>query len=260
MLAQKIERKIIIENNQYYYTTIDEEHQLATLHIGNCNETLIEGEKFALPAGRNFDAPIIPFSWDISNGFIYAINFLQHPLNDRNEALKKIKISTLREWDSTTSIINLLMTSVDYNTFTMNDPYLFTVKRSNVLSNFYFDGIMVNDSTYCMAISNNGELSVWTYSNATWTHSDPVPFQLDGYFTVFTFKNKVYLHFRHGFVYEVLLDKKNPLKSKKTGTAPVDGILIDNRDKGSIEFIRSTNLNKDTPLNELIKENGITIF
>lgn len=260
LFAQNIERKIIIENNKYYYTTIDEECQLATLHVGNCDESLNEGKRFLLPAGRNYDAPVIPFSWDLSNGSIYAINFLNHPLNDRNEALKKIKLSTLQEWDSTVSIINTLMTSVDYNTFAMNDPYLFTVKRSNVLTNFYFDGIMVNDSTYCMAISNNGELSVWTYSNKTWTHSDPIPFQLDGYFTLFSFKNKVYIHFRHGFVFEVFLNKQIPMKSKKLGTAPVDGVIIDNRDKKSIEFIRDISLNKDVPFNELIKEKGITIF
>ena len=159
--GQNIERKIIIENGKYYYTTIDEEFQIATVHIGKSTEALKEAKHFALPAGRNYDAPINPFSWDLNKGFIYAINFLVHPLNDRNEALKKIKLSSLQEWDSTVTSIKLLMQSVDQNMFALNDPYIFTTKRSNILTNFYFDGIAINDSSYCMVMTNNDELTVW---------------------------------------------------------------------------------------------------
>lgn len=260
VFAQGIERKIIIENGKYYYTTIDEEFQIATLNVGKYTESLKEAKHIALPAGRNFDVPVIPFSWDLSNGFIYAINFLAHPLNDRNEALKKIKLTTLQEWDSTVTIFQMLMKSVDFNTFAMNDPYLFITNKSTILNNFFFDGIAINDSSYCMAISNNGELSFWNYNGKTWFHSDPIKFQLDGYFSLFKFRNKIYIHFRHGFVYEVFLNKKIAMKSKKLGSAAVDGILIDNRDENTIQTLSFRFLDKETPLNELIKNRAVTVF
>ena len=258
--AQKIERKIIIENGNFYFTTIDEEFQIATLHQGKTTDKLKDAKHFALPAGRNFDAPVIPFSWDISNGFIYAINFLVHPLNDRNEALKKIKLSALQQWDSTVTVTNMLMTSVDLSPFAMNDPYLFTVNRKNTLSNFYFDGISVNDSTYCMAITNNNEISIWEWTGTMWRHSEPVNFQVDGYFSLFKFKNKIYAQFRHGFIHEITLGSKIGIKSKKIGFAPVDGILIDNRDKKTIQFLNNKEINKEIPLNELLKDKAVTIF
>ena len=64
-LPQKIERKIIIKNNNFYYTTIDEEFQIATLHIGKTTDSLNAAKHYALPAGRNYDEPVNPFSWDV---------------------------------------------------------------------------------------------------------------------------------------------------------------------------------------------------
>lgn len=260
VVGQNIERKIIIENGNYFYTTIDEEFQIATLHTGKSTESLSEAKRFAMPAGRNYDAPINPFSWDLSNGFIYAINFLAHPLNDRNEALKKFKLTSLQEWDSTVTAIKMLMQSVDQNNFAMNDPYLFTTKRSNILTNFYFDGIAINDSSYCMVMTNNGEITVWNCIGKTWTHSEPMNYKLDGYFSLFKFKNKIYIHFRHGFIHEIVLGSKIGMKVKRSEIAPTNGILIDNRDEKTIQFLSNQQIDKEIPLNELIKNKAITIF
>ena len=48
--AQMIERKIIIENSHFYYSTIDEEFQIATLHVGNVSDGLKKSKKHS-PAG-----------------------------------------------------------------------------------------------------------------------------------------------------------------------------------------------------------------
>ena len=51
----------ITESGNYYFTTIDELTQLATLHTGKDTSKIKSAKKLAMPVGRNFDDPIIPF-------------------------------------------------------------------------------------------------------------------------------------------------------------------------------------------------------
>jgi hypothetical protein len=77
--AQAIERKIIIENGNYFFTTIDDNNQLATLNTGKATDAIGDSKKLAMPAGRNYDDPVVPFSWDIEETSVFAISFLLHP-------------------------------------------------------------------------------------------------------------------------------------------------------------------------------------
>ncbi|MGZ4048179.1 MAG: hypothetical protein ACXVNN_02385, partial [Bacteroidia bacterium] len=204
LTAQALERKIIIENKHFYYTTIDAEFQIATLHIGNVSEALKTGGNLALPAGRNYDDPINPFSWDVLKDDFYAVSFLNHPLNDRNEALKRVKISSLQEWDNNkVTVLSMIMKSIDLPPFAYNDPYLSTIKRSNTLNNFFYDGIAISDSSYYMVITNNGELSIWNYNGLAWKSSEIQKIPVDGFFTLFELKKHPYLILNNGQVYEI---------------------------------------------------------
>lgn len=127
--SQSIERKIIIQNGNYFFTTIDENNQLANLHTGKFTDSIKSAKKLAMPAGRNFDDPIIPFSWDVVDTNIFAISFLLHPLNDRNEAIKRMNISSLKERSKTLTPMELIMLSVEMNPFAYNDPYLFVRRQ-----------------------------------------------------------------------------------------------------------------------------------
>lgn len=257
--AQDIERKIIIENSHFYYTTVDKEFQIATLHTAKISETMKASKPLALPAGRNYNEPLNPFSWDISGSTMYAVNFLNHPLNDRNEALKRFALSSLQKWDSTVSIVDMMLKSVDQNTFTWNEPYMFALRRSNNLDNFYYDGIALHDSSYYMAVANKGEFTLWNYDGKKWTNSEVKQFPVNGYFTLFTFSQHLYMLKNSGEIYEVSMDT-----IMRIGKDPVslytNGFIIENRDDRTIKFMKHNHTNQTVPLNELIRKKAVGIF
>ena len=258
--AQEIERKIIIQNNHFYYTTIDAEFQIATLHVGNVSEGLKTAKLLALPAGRNYSDPVNPFSWDVLKEDFYAINFLNHPLNDRNEALKRIKINSLTEWNDKTTVLDMVMRSTDLSPFAYNDPYSFVIKRSNTLNNFFYDGVASDDSTYCMAITNNGEMSIWIFKGAVWQHSEIQKIPVDGFFSIFNYKKSVCMILNNGQTYEYSTKTNSLVEGKNSGVKLSDGILIVNKDDNTIKYLKDSQLDRSTPLNELIKKKAIEIF
>ncbi|HEY0029345.1 MAG TPA: hypothetical protein VGC65_01205 [Bacteroidia bacterium] len=258
--AQSMERKIVIENGHFYFTTIDEEFQIGSLHSGALSEPLKMAVKKALPAGRNFTDPINPFSWDISGNNFYAINFLMHPLNDRNESLKRLKISSLKAWGPAVTTLDMIMQGTDLTPFAYNEPYAFVIKRSSTLNNFFYDGIALNDSSYFMAIANNGEMSVWNFNGKEWKHSEVQNFPIDGYFSLFVHGKKVCLATNAGGLYEVSVKGISSLEGKSVGTSLPNCLLIVNKDDDSLWYLKNNDVNQHTPLNELIEKKAIRIF
>src|SRR3989344_2868182 len=258
VFAQSIERKIIIQNGNYFFTTIDENNQLATLHTGKFSDSLRGAKKLAMPVGRNFDDPIIPFSWDVVDTNIYAISFLLHPLNDRNEAIKRINISSLKEWSASPTPMELINKSIDMNPFAYNDPYLFVTRRSNFIEGFFYDAISTSGG-YTMAISNNGEISIWNYNGTEWKHGEVIKFPVDGYFSLFEKNEKIYILLNSGVIQEVSINRISPTK-KDVGVKPKAGFLIINKDDKSVWFIKNEDLDLRTPLNELISKKAKLIL
>jgi hypothetical protein len=255
-----IERKIIIENSHFYYSTIDEEFQIATLHVGSISDGLKKAKNLALPAGRNFNNPIVPFSWDLSKDDFYAINFLNHPLNDRNEALKRFKLGAIQEQNDKVSVLNKIMESIDLTPFAYNDPYLSTIKRSNTLINFFFDGIVINDTTFFMAITNNGEFSFWSFDGLGWKNSEIQKLSVDAFFTLFEYKKRAYMFLNNGQTYEVSTKTISQAPNKTPGARLSEGVLIINKDDNTVKYIKNNQLDFNEPLDELIKNKAIEIF
>jgi hypothetical protein len=258
--AQSIERKMVISGGVFFYTTIDEEFQMATLHKGKFSATLKSEKKLALPAGRNYNHPVVPFSWDVLKTNFYGISFLTHPLNDRNEALKRLPISDLKEWSDKVTIPDMLMKSVDQNMFAYNDPYLFILKRSNVLDHFFYDGIALNDSSYMMAIANNGELSIWNYNGINWQHGTIQSLPTDDYFSLFAVGKKAYLAAASGQIYEIVNNTVMAVSVKAIGEPLNNGFLIVNKDDRSVYFMKNSQLDKTTPLNKQLRKKAIKLF
>lgn len=259
VFSQSIERKIIIQNGNYFFTTIDENNQLATLHTGKYTDSIKSAKKLAMPAGRNFDDPIIPFSWDVVGTNIFAISFLLHPLNDRNEAIKRMNISSLKERSTTLTPMELIMLSVEMNPFAYNDPYLYVTRRSNILEGFFYDAISNSDGSYTMVITNNGELSVWNYKDKEWKHGEVIKFPVDGCFSLFEKNKKTYLILNSGVINEVSTTGIVSTK-KNIGVSLKDGFLIINKDEKVVSFMKNTDLNQKTPLNELIAKKAKLIL
>lgn len=257
--AQEIERKIVIDHGNYYFTTIDPEFQVATLNKGKTSEPLKDAIKLALPAGRNYDAPVIPFSWDVRDTNVYAINFLKHPLNDRNEALKRMNIHSLKAWGKEVTPMSMIMTGTDLSPFAYFEPYAFVIRRSSTLDNFFFDGIALNDTSYCVAISNNGELSFWNYNGKSWKHTDVFKFTVKDYFSIIQHNKKVYLLMNNGSVYEATAKSILPVDMKLPGTL-ADGFLLADKDKNAVYYVKNKDIGQNTTLDEVIQKKSKKIF
>jgi hypothetical protein len=257
--AQDIERKIIISQGRFYYTTIDPEFQLATLHTGSCKEPLKSAKTVAMPAGRNYSEPVNPFSWDICGNSMYAVNFLNHPLNDRNEALKRFPLSSLLPWSDQLTISDMLLVSVDHNTFAINEPYMNAISKTKTLSNFFYDGLAVNDSSYYFAVANNGEFCLWNFNGTQWKQGKTQAFPLEGSFSLLERSGELYVILSSGELNKLSMDSITPT-GKTTGTSLSAGIIIVNKDEHSVKFMKNNQLDNNTPLNELIKKKANELF
>lgn len=258
--GQRVERKIIISGGQYYFTTIHERHQMGTLHTGDLSEPISSGRELALPAGRNYNEPLIPFSWDVSGNDLVAISFLDHPLNDRNEAIKKMGISGLQPWGDLVTIPQMLLYSTEYQPWMLNDPWLWVSRRSNILEGFFFDGILTRDMHYCMVITNLGELTIWNHDGTTWTHSAVKEFPVTGAFNLFMHKKRMYLLTSTGGLYEVAGDNLTRVPTKTSAEMLTGGILILNRDENTLRYLPSDKFDSNLPLKALIENYGLRIL
>jgi len=257
--AQEMERKIIIVNSRYYFTTIDPEFQIATLHTGKISEPMSSAKLLALPAGRNYAEPINPFSWDLFKGNFYGINFLSHPMNDRNEAIKRFPVTSLQAWNKDLKPIDMIMKSVDAPMLTTNDPYAYVIKKSNTLEHFFYDGIAMNDSSYYMAISNKDEISFWNYDGKKWNQGPEQKFDTENYFSIFKWNNKLYIIRGDGQLF-VVNDLKLTMLKKSIGGPLSNYTIIENRDNKSISFVKNKDLDYGQGLDKLLSKKAVKLF
>lgn len=258
--SQSIERKIIVDNNIFYFCTIDNDLQLATLHQGKVSNSLSSSKHYALPAGRSFEEPVNPFSWDISSKLFYAVNFLNNPNNNKNESLRRISLSSIHKQDTSKTSYDMLDASLYQNNFATNAPYQFIRRKETTFINkFFFDGIILHDSVYAMAITNNNELTIWNYDGGAWKHGEIKTMNFDDYFTLFTFRKKLYMILNKGEVFEISIDSVTYVKTIKKMNLK-ECTLIINRSDNTIKYINNNSINYKMPLSKLIKEKAIQIF
>ena len=258
--AQEIERKIIIKGDHFYYTTIDEELQLATLHTGNIAEPLKKTNVSALPSGRNYNDPIIPFCWDLADKNMFSINFITNAMNSRGKALKFFPLSSLSEFGDRQKALNTLEMSFEQNVLTYFEPYAFITDRSAILENFFFDGIALSDSSICIAMANRGELSIWKYENDKWEHSEIINLPIDNYFSLFTYKRNSYLILSSGQIYSVSTKGITELPEKKLNVTLPEIVLLVNKNADTVQLIERKHMNSTIPFDELTQKYAIRIF
>jgi hypothetical protein len=255
--AQDIERKIIIQNDLFYFTTIDPEFQVATLHTGNVSLPLSEARQFAIPGGRSLMDPVNPFVWDIQGENIFIINFIDNANNDKYQSLKKIPINSLKE-KGNTDISGLVEESIYLPAFANNDPYLFCINRSPLLDNFYFDGISAGDSTYYLVMANNGELTLWQFNGIRWKQGKIHRLPLKGYFSLFQHNRNVYLLANAGGIFKISGESFSP--AGKQSSSWSNSLLIINKDSHTVQVIKNTDYDSQLPLKKLIEKKATSLF
>jgi hypothetical protein len=251
--SQAVERKIIIDKGTCYYTTIDPEFQIATLYAVDINKPLKCAKKLVLPAGRNFNMPVIPFCWDIAGSDVLAINFINNARSNRKQAVKRIPIRSLNEWNEQTSISDVVMYSVEYPPYTVFQPYQYITDKSNMLDHFFFDGIACSDSSFFFVISNNGELSTWQYNNNGWIRGETIDLPIADYFSLCTHKAQPYLVLSDGRIYAIKNNQLMKAPEKKLDTKLSDVILIINKMNDTVFFISASSFTAERSVEELMK-------
>lgn len=178
-----IERKIIIEKGQFYFFTIDEETQLATLHTGAVSDRLNRARRYPIPIGRERNDAFNPLCFDISNNTLIGINWILNSNNSRYEALKKIELRYWKKAHPGWTNEDWAQVSFDQPVLAPNVPWQKMIEANNVLDNCFFD--LVQLESKIMAICNQGQLRIWSFAGAQWTPlSKPVPVDFTSYFSL----------------------------------------------------------------------------
>lgn len=258
--AQEFERKVIIKDGVFYYVSVDENLQIGTLYKGDMDELLKEAKAYAIPAGRGVSAQTNPLAWDIDGKEMIAVNFMDHSLNDRYEAIKKFSLKDLKMWGTSLTVDEVIMQSVDATQYVFNEPYYFVKERSDYLNHFYFDGVMLN-SNYWMAVTNNEELTIWNnLDSSNWQHGNVIKdFKVDGPFTLLTMNDGIYLITNSGKAFEVSILKG---VSEVTLNVPAtfrlkDIVLIDNRDNNTLSYMNRSQFNYEKSMKDMINEMAV---
>lgn len=260
LVGQSIERKIIIEKGMCYYTTIDPEFQIATLHVCAFDKPVKTAKEYAVPAGRNLNVPIIPFSWDLMGSDLFVINFMNNALNNRRNALKRIPMNTLKEWDDKLSVSDVIMKSTETQPYTWFEPYSETTEKSPVLDHFFFDAVSTSDSSLCLVICNKDVLTVWEYSRNNWKKGEELKMKSADFFSLFTHKGRPYLVASDGSLFAVQNNQLIPLADKKITKELSQGILIINRMDQTISFLMKDEFDAQKSFAEMIKQQATKIF
>ncbi|WP_066757806.1 hypothetical protein [Crocinitomix algicola] len=257
--AADIERRIIIEDGTFYYTTVDDLHQMTTLYKGAVSDPVKLAKPLAIPVGRNLSAQLNPLAWYVKDDFFYGINFIDHSLNDRNESIKQIPLAEVEPWSTkASSVESLIMKSVDYPMYTLNRPYVELVKQTKFLNHFYFDAIWVQ-SAYYMVISNNNKLYYWVYENNNWKKISEDELVIENFFSLFSEKGKLGLITAGGSVFYLgekgignAIEELNDFKLS-------EHIIVEDRDQDKNFLIAESSLNMEQSLKEIITKNGIEL-
>lgn len=225
----KVERKIIVEKGQYYFFTINEETQLASLYTGSINEKLIKAKKYPMPIGRELNNDFNPLSFDINDGQFIGVNWILNSMNSRYEALKKFAIKDWLKPHPEWTVEDWAQVSFDQATFAPNEPWDRMLEENNVLENCYFDLMQIE--TKVMAICNQGKLRIWQSVGGKWIEkSDAIPVDFKSYFSLITIVGvPISLVDAYGNVYKVN-DAQTAITKVKASNNTQPQILIVNND------------------------------
>ena len=254
-----IDRKIIIENGKYHCVSIDPLFQIGTYHTGSIDDTLLTSQSLALPAGRMLGGNDNELAWDINEKDIFAVSTLEHPLNDRYEAIKKIPLDSLQDWGNYKHPGDVILISVDNYMYAPNDPYRYIAQRFKSLDTYYFDAVYFKEK-YWMVVTCQNEWTVWYFENYQWKQSSVlVPYQ-SCKFTLFEKDDEMHMVMESSAVYKVTEKKIEQLQIAKPQKTLNDGILVLNKDVNKLQYLDKSHLDKEKTLSEILSEFSTILY
>ncbi len=232
LLAQgNFEPKMIIMNSFFYAVEI--ENQMAKLYVGKIDKPIDSATIYALPAGtKRRSLKFLPFSWEMKEDTIYAINFTESPQNNRLTSLKSIPFKSLRLYDSS-KVQQQLMEAARLNSVIMNLPLKTTISKYKYMDDLFFD-LVEYDGTLYQFISVNDELTIWSYSNGTWQQSEIFSFDAHHYFLTYVQANQIFIVNAKG---EVFRNDGELIPFSSLNFPLSENVMINNYDSGRISFV-----------------------
>lgn len=194
------ERKIIIDNGQFYYCTVDNDLQLASLHRGTLQQNVNNPSSYPIPLGREISDPFVPLCFDIHKDALIGINWILNSNNSRNDALKKFNLAEVTSVQNV-SPAQILEQSFLIPSIAAYEPWEFMLQRNNTLSNNFFDIAWGKDNSVVVALCNQNELFIWNYDGSSWKHSSAIPVKFDQYFSLITMDAKIGILSADGSLY-----------------------------------------------------------
>lgn len=255
----KIERKIIIQNEKYYFFTIDEESQLATLHTGPVFEKLSKAKKHQMPIGRELSDPFNPLSFDINGNELTGINWILNSNNDRNEAIKKIKLSDWMMLHNDLTNENWAQLSFEQPTISPNIPWLRMLEVNNILDNTFFD--LAKNENPVMAVSNQNQLWISRFNGTDWKTSAAIPVNFKTYFSIIENNGKVFIADNIGNIF-IADEAGRQLVIKSKATTTKEQLLIIDKDHKSYYTVPAEAIDAGQMLDieKIIHESGTEII
>lgn len=255
----KIERKIIIQDGQFYFFTVDDETQLATLYSGSVHQKLKSARKRLFPIGREFTEPFNPLAFDINGDEFVGINWMLNSMNGRYEAIKKISIKDWSKVRTEWTNEDWGQVSFDMSMAAPNEPWERMLEVNNVLENCFFD--LVKSNSIVMGVCNQGMLWIKEYDGSVWKTRTEIKVPFTQYFTLVSRpKGRIGLLDAYFNFYQID-EQKGDLTLIQKGNFTKSQIVIIDKDKQVNYLIANEAIEAGwfNSLNQLIKESAIEL-
>ncbi|MFI5172565.1 MAG: hypothetical protein ACHQFW_09245, partial [Chitinophagales bacterium] len=250
---QEFERRMIIEHDTFYVIEVNNETQLATLLVGNINDTIENGFRYTVPAGtkRRNNNPI-PFSWTIHNDTLFCISFIDFAQMSPVNSFRTIPLASLSLFDSTEKPIKYLMLSTREFNSIKNIPLIQTYKNYTYVDDLYFDICFLGDTLYqCTSVNN--EMTIWKCNNLEWIAEQTIPFQATGFFSCISDSN-LHIISTSGSWYIFPAGISIP---EGLNTYSPQKIIIEDRDTGAFYYVDAAIFkNKKKTMSEILRLNS----
>lgn len=257
---QKIERKIIIDKGLFYYFTVDDETQLATLHKGSIADKLSIAKKYPMPIGRETTEPFNPLAFDIKGDEMIGINWILNSNNSRYEAIKAINLKNWEKPHADWALEQWAQVSFDQPNIAPNEPWENMLAANNILSNTFFDIILTDKLV--MGVSNQNKFWLYNYDGTTWGKMILADVKFAQYFSLINQKEKIGIVDAMGNIFQINTNK-NTIDLKRKSIDEQPKILIIDKDENKNYTINLTALhateNDKKSLNQIIKESATEI-
>jgi hypothetical protein len=255
----RIERKIIIEDGQFYFFTVDDETQLATLYSGSVSQKLKGAKKRLFPIGREYTEPFNPLAFDINADAFVGVNWILNSMNGRYDAIKKISIKDWSKGRADWTNEDWGQASFDMPVAAPNDPWERMLEVNNTLENCFFD--IIKSNTLVMGVCNQGQLWIKEYKGNIWKNRAEIKVPFTQYFTLINRPNgKIGLLDANANYYQID-EQKNELSLIQKGDYVKAQIIVVDKDKQENYLIANEAIEAGiyNSLDQVIKESAIKL-